>query len=248
MKLKFLSFLFIFSFIINSIFSEDFNFSMFNEKLSINEQKTLLDGKMVIRNIDTKKNMCLKSVNDNTKKIFDGIKELNPNYTAEVIRIIKNDESRSISVCNQLTDILLKLEDYAGIPYFSERTQSYWDLYTSVVLKDKKIDGNTTKMKATYEMEPFGIFDCNIILSKDNNDLYYMSENLDKLRYYDKFTCVKPNNMHIYITSFECDGYTILYAIGGVDAPSIFFLRDRVETSFINRIKTFCQYMFEKIQ
>ena len=35
--------------------------------------------------------------------------------------------------------------------------------------------------------------------------------------------------------------------IGGVKAPSIFFLRDRVETSFMNRIKTMCSYFFEQM-
>ena len=38
----------------------------------------------------------------------------------------------------------------------------------------------------------------------------------------------------------------VLYGVGAVDAPSIFFLRDRVETSFMNRIKTFCTFFFNK--
>ena len=39
----------------------------------------------------------------------------------------------------------------------------------------------------------------------------------------------------------------ILYGIGAVNAPDLFFLRDRIETSFMNRIKTFCSYFFKKL-
>lgn len=232
---------------VSSVFAEDFSFSMFNSKLTEEEKAKLLNGEMLIRNVDTKKNMCLLGVNDNTNTILNSVDKLDPNYTAEVIRIMKDDEAREISVTDQLESILLRLEDYAGIPYFSERHNRYYDLYKKVELKNSVTNGDTRKMTATYAMDPFGVFDCDINLKKNGDDLYYMQENLDKLRYYDKFTCVKPNNMHIYITSFKCEGYTVLYALGGVAAPSIFFIRDRVETSFINRIKTFCQYMFEKL-
>lgn len=232
----------------STFFAQPFTFDMFNEKLSEAERTKLLAGEMLIRNIDKKKNVCLKPVNENTKKILFGLDALDPNYTAEVIRIIPDNPERTESVTSQLNAILLKLEDYAGIPYYSERAEKWYDLYSSVTVKESEVAGTKTGLLAEYEMEPFGFFDCDIRLDYDGESLYYKSENLEQLRYYDKFTCVRPNNMHIYITAFKSNGYTILYAVGGVDAPSIFFLRGRVETSFINRIKTFCSYMFEKLR
>ena len=67
-----------------------------------------------------------------------------------------------------------------------------------------------------------------------------------KLKYYDKYTCVKEKNMKSIVVITKQDGYWVLYGVGAVDAPSIFFLRERVETSFMNRIKTFCTYFFNK--
>ena len=49
------------------------------------------------------------------------------------------------------------------------------------------------------------------------------------------------------ITVFRDGDNWVLYAIGGVDTYKIFFLEDRVETSFINRIKSFCSFIFTKI-
>ncbi|NLM00276.1 MAG: hypothetical protein GX220_02340 [Treponema sp.] len=249
MNIKKILFIYILIFIVSFIFSESFDFSMFNDKLTEEEKTKLLNGQMVIRNIDTKENMCLQGFNHLTKRILLGVEDLNPNYTAEVIYLIKDDENRTKSVTKQLNEILLKLEDYAGIPYYSQRNKIWRELYSSVVMKEKNTFGSSTTMKAVYEMEPFGFFDCDIILEKDDEELFYLSKNTSKLTYSElNITCVKPENMHVYISTFKHDGYSVLYGVGGVAAPSIFFMRKRIETSFINRIKTFCAYMFEKLQ
>ena len=38
----------------------------------------------------------------------------------------------------------------------------------------------------------------------------------------------------------------ILYGIGGVNAPRVPFFTERIQTSFINRINTFCSFIFKK--
>ena len=42
--------------------------------------------------------------------------------------------------------------------------------------------------------------------------------------------------------------HTVLYGWGGVDVPPLFFMRKRIETAFINRIKSFCAYVFSAIR
>ena len=60
-------------------------------------------------------------------------------------------------------------------------------------------------------------------------------------------TVVRPEKMQSFVYAFVYNDFIVLYGIGGVNAPSVFFLRERIETSFINRIKTFCKFIFEKI-
>lgn len=103
------------------------------------------------------------------------------------------------------------------------------------------------KMNVQLEMEPFGNIDTDIVMETSADTLYYENMNRNDLRYYDKFTAVKGENMKSIITVFRSGDSWILYGIGGVKAPSIFFLRDRVETSFMNRIKTMCSYFFEQL-
>ena len=146
-----------------------------------------------------------------------------------------------------LRPIILNLEDYVGIPYYSERHETYYDLYSSVDIKSFEDDGTTAKVNAVMEMSPFGGIDTDILLKTDESSLYYENMNLNNLKYQEGITVVKKNNMKSIITVFKVGDSWILYGIGGVKAPSIFFLRDRVELSFMNRIKTMCSYFFEQL-
>ena len=97
------------------------------------------------------------------------------------------------------------------------------------------------------EMDPFGVIKTQINIEKKENSIFYQMLNLNLLRYHDKFNAVKPQKMKSVITVFRDGDNWILYALGTVDTYKIFFLKDRVETSFMNRIKTFCNFIFEKI-
>ena len=103
------------------------------------------------------------------------------------------------------------------------------------------------KVKADMEMKPFGVIHADILINTAEDYLYYEMVNTNDLRYYDKFTAVKANRMKSAITVFRDGDNWVLYATGGVDALRVFFLTERIETSIINRIKTFCNYIFEKI-
>ena len=82
---------------------------------------------------------------------------------------------------------------------------------------------------------------------KEIDTILYFSENLNTLKYYDDFKCVSPNKMNMDVLLFRDGDNWILYGIGGVNAPKIPFFSERIETSFINRIKTFCNFVFTKL-
>ncbi|MBO5138001.1 MAG: hypothetical protein J6B81_05865 [Spirochaetaceae bacterium] len=218
---------------------------LFNDKLSAEEQQQLADGKLLIRNIGKAKNISLNPVTPFAKKAIDTIEELDPAYLAEVIQIIPYTGNEHL--IESLKPMLLDVQSYVGIPYYSERAEAYYDLYSSAEVKSINEQGSITRMNAILEMEPFGNIDTDIYMDATSESIYYEMTNLNKLRYYDKFTCAREEKMKSIITAFKFGDSIVLYGIGGVDAPSIFFLRDRVETSFMNRIKTFCSYFFAKL-
>jgi len=218
---------------------------VFNDNLSSNDRKRVANGELVIRNIGKAKNISLKPVNETAKNVIEIIEELDPAYLAEVIQVLPYEGNEDL--IESLKPMLLDVQSYVGIPYYSERVEKYYDLYSSAKIKSVEEKFNVTKMNVILEMEPFGEIDTNILLRENKDNIFYEMTNLNKLKYYDKFTCAKEEKMKSIITAFRNEDTIVLYGIGGVDAPSIFFLRDRVETSFMNRIKTFCSYFFAKL-
>ena len=227
-----------------------FNFSLFslpfNSNLSENELYELQQGKIIIRNINNEKKISLKSgVNKNSDILIQSINKLNPKYLAEVIEIIPINGNEDL--VERLTNLLENVPDYSGIPLWSERHQTYFDLYSSAEIISISKKENSTEILADLLMDPFGHVQQNIVITNDYDSILYFSENLNTLKYYDDFKCVSPKKMNMDILLFKDEDNWILYGIGGVNAPKIPFFSERIQVSFINRIKTFCNFIFTKL-
>lgn len=244
---KIISVLFLFCFVFStSLFAYDFS-AIFNKNISTEELAKLANSETIIRNIGTVKKLSLtESNNEWIKSIHAELNKSNPNYLAEIIRVVPKEGNEFLF--EQIYNAILDIESYTEIPYFSEQQQCWYNLYESATINSISETENNKDIKFTVEMLPFNIFDMYGQLQKKDNSLYYKMVNETKVVYASKnITCVKPKNMVSSIVFFEYDDYYVLYGIGAVDAPSIFFLKDRIETSFIGRIKYFCKYMFEQI-
>lgn len=220
--------------------------SPFNEKLTEDELNTLSTGQVLIKNINNKKNICLKknlfSSADELLAIMD---DLNPKYLAEIIQIKPYEGNEDLP--KKLENILNNIPEYAGIPYYSERAEHWYDLYDSAEITETFIENNIQTIKATLKMQPFDTVYETITLTSDENTVFYTAQNENKLRYLDKFDCIWPQKMKICILLFKDGDNWILYGIGGVNAPRIPFFTERIQTSFINRINTFCSFIFDKL-
>lgn len=225
-------------------FSSSIIANPFNKNLSSKERAKLEKGEVLIRNLDSIKELCINET-PQTKRIISAMKELKPKYVAEVIQIRPYKGNEDLQ--DKMNSVLINISDYVGIPYFSERTQKFHELYSYAEIKNATIEGQKTTIYADMEMSLFGRFDTQIDIEETPDYYFYLMKNLDKLRYHDKFTAIGPENMQSCINLFRDGDNWVLYAIGGVDTFKIFFLEDRVETSFINRIKTFCNFIFDKI-
>lgn len=234
-------FILVFTLFFSSLFA-----SPFNEKLTEDELNTLSTGQVLIKNINNKKNICLKknlfSSADELLAIMD---DLNPKYLAEIIQIKPYEGNEDLP--KKLETILNNIPEYAGIPYYSERAEHWYNLYDSAEITETFIENNVQTIKATLKMQPFDTVYETITLTSDENTVFYTAQNENKLRYLDKFDCIWPQKMKICILLFKDGDNWILYGIGGVNAPRIPFFTERIQTSFINRINTFCSFIFDKL-
>lgn len=228
------------------LFCLSLNAQIFNKNLSEQDKTVLNDGKILIKNINYAKNMSINKGNGPLcDQLIETIRDFSPKYLAEVIQYKKFEGNEDLP--ERLIKILNNVPDYAGIPYYSERNEKWFDLYSSATIKDQTDTEDKTIIHADIEMEPFGILNEELIIKKTNDCVLYTGENLNKVSYYGKMDCFGPHKMKICIYLFNDGENWILYGIGGVNAPRVPFLTERIETSFINRIKTFCNYIFEKL-
>lgn len=256
----FFAFLIIFfTVFIQNSFSQNYNLDLskiFNEKLSESEKKELLSGKIVYKNIGKASNISLSD----KENVLNSIRQLKPNYLAEIIQVIP--VSKKTDLISELYRILTDIPSYKGIPYYSEHNDIWVDLYSEAkILNKSNLSGSIQeqdkiKINAEFFMEPFGTIISDIIITQQansdsgknflNNYLIYENINTSTITYHD-FNCVKPEKMKSMIYVFEYDGYFILYGVGGLNAPKVPILSSRIELSFMNRIKTFCNFVFTKL-
>lgn len=218
---------------------------IFSKYMTDENKNSLNNNETVIIKTDSYKKLSLETDNYVFQKLKTKIEDLKPTYIAEVIRIYPISENKNF--IEDFDNLIMDVKSYVGIPYWSERNQQYFDLYSSAEITSVSQNQNQTITNADLVMEPFGLIKTQILTEKTTDYYYYESTNLNKLRYFDKFDCVSPQNMKSSIIIFKNDNNWIVYSIGAVKAPSIFFLRERVETSFMNRIKTFCSFFISKI-
>ncbi len=217
----------------------------FNNKLTASEREQIAGGEILIKNINYEKFMCLqRGESELGDKLLAEIRDLNPKYLAEVIQIKPYKGNEDLP--QRLETMLNNVPEYAGIPYYSVRAEQWYNLYDSaeIVETTEKSDGKF--MKADLKMEPFDLVQEDIELTRGKDTILYTAVNTNKLRYFDKFDCVWPRKMKICILLLRDGDNWVLYGIGGVNAPRVPFFTERIQTSFINRINTFCTFIFKK--
>ncbi|MBQ9494624.1 MAG: hypothetical protein IJR50_03175 [Treponema sp.] len=219
----------------------------FNNNLSENEIALLHEGKVLVRNIGSSSKMCLASNNEGAKQFLKDMEALKPSYLAEVIQIRPYKGNEDLP--EKLEDTLMDVAEYVGIPYYSEQHGRYFDLYSAakIISDSMREDGVTRDVKAHLTMAPFGLIDTSIKIVTPGDYVYYITTNENTLYYSEKIKCVKPQKMKSGVLLFRDGDNWILYGAGGVNAIKVVFLEKRIETSFINRIKTFCNFIFEKL-
>ncbi len=237
---KFISFTFLFLFSSLSVFALPFD-----NRLSAEEIEKIQKEEVLIRSIDKYKNMTLNSDNPGAKKLKEIVQEHNPNYLAEIIQIRKIEGNEDLP--EKLISILENVEGYSGIPYWSEHHQCYFDLYgVSLIENVEEINPQKKILNSIIDIRPFGFTRVPITIEKnDDYMLYYMTNNMDLK--HKGINCVKKENMKSLILVFKDGNNWILYGIGGVKAPKIPLFEKRIETSFMNKIKTFCQFVYSKL-
>lgn len=242
-KITFLIF-FVSAFLAGAAAENKFPENLFNERLSDSDRKKLENGEILFESIGKIKNIKIKETEE-TLQAINVMKNLKPNHLSEIIQIrpYKGNEN----LVQEISEILGNVENYVGIPYFSERVQKWYDLYSEAEILNIENDGNAEIIAARFYMKPFGYYTSETRIENRGNYYFFTMKNTQKLRYYDKFDAVGKEYMQAAITVFRTGESWVIYALGGAKIIDLPFLVKRAETSFTNRIKSFAEAIFQKL-
>ena len=156
----------------------------FTSKLTSEEREEINSGKILIKNINYEKFMCLKKGQSELgDQLYSEIHDLNPKYLAEVIQIKPYKGNEDLP--QRLEELLNNVPDYAGIPYYSVRAEEWYNLYDSAEITETIEKKNGKILKADLYMEPFDLVKEDIELTRDKESILYTAVNTNKLRYLD---------------------------------------------------------------
>lgn len=219
--------------------------NLFNSRLSAPEKEALRSGEMIFESVGNLKNIRINE-NEKTRQAVNAIRKLNPNHLSEIIQIrpYKGNEN----LIDRISAVLGDVKNYVGIPYFSERNQKWYDLYSEAEILSIKKEQNTETIEERFYMKPFGYYTSEIKIENRGDYYFFTMKNTQKLRYYDKFDAVGNGKMQAAVLVFRDGGSWVIYALGGAKIIDIPFLVKRAETSFTNRIKAFTTAIFKKLE
>lgn len=219
--------------------------NLFNTKLSDSDKKTLEEGEVLFTSIGNLKNIKVNE-NPKTKQAINVIKNLNPNHLSEIIQIRKYKGNENL--IEEIGEVLGNVKNYIGIPYFSERNQKWYDLYSEAEILENKKSGNTETIDAKFYMKPFGYYTSRVEIENRGDYYFFTMKNTQKLRYYDKFDAVGNEKMQAAILVFRDGDNWVIYCLGGAKIIDLPFTKYRAEVSFTNRIKAFATAIFAKLE
>ncbi len=211
------------------------------------EYASLIAEDIVIRSTDKEQRVSLNPVHPLAQKLRDDFNELDPAYSAEVIQVLLAKDSDELAAV--LRTALENITQYTNIPYYSVQNDTWNKLYDAASVISITMHAQDKLIVASFSMPPFDEIEMHITTSIHNGELCYEAVNTTPVKWHG-ITCIKPYRMKTEVAVFSSpDGtHTVLYGWGGVDVPPLFFMRKRIETAFINRIKSFCAYVFSAIR
>jgi hypothetical protein len=208
------------------------------------DRQTLKSGKLLIKNIGRYKNVMLNPVTPEAKNLLEQMKKLDPAYLAEITYIVPVEEAdRCLSI---LYDNLLDVKTYPSIPYYSQSHNEWNVMYQFVKITASDYRTTGAAISVFGEITPFEPYNFDIALSRSGSSLEFRLVNTSEIKF-KGVPCVSKGKSLTLVCAFPYGDKMIIYGVGGVNAPYVPILNEKIQTSFINRITTFCSYIFGKI-
>ena len=217
----------------------------FNDNLTDADRSSLMAGEMLVRTCSSAKKLSGLKNEAVMQSVLNDIASFKPNYIAEVIKIypVKEDDDFVSKFATMMTDIPAEFT----IPYYSSDAKKEMTLSLTYKNLSSTVEGNKTSALSDFTMSPFGLINTDIHSESSSCTYWYSLKNTNKIKYKDFITCVGKENMKLSLALFKSGSYWVVYGFVAADAPSIFFIRKKVEAAIVERAEAFCSYFFTQL-
>jgi len=214
------------------------------KNISAEELLQLQGGESVFRILDRYKDFSLQTEDAESEKIRKILKEVKPNFLAEILMVIPVDKDRDNLdfIRTTLMDITL----FDDIPYYSKRNKKWYPLYedTEILSQTFSARGKNTIL-AYHKMKPFKPQETMYKYLIQGNTFSFESRNSSDI-YYKNFKSVKKGKLVTLLWVKDEGDRLIVYGIGGASAFTFFGLfGERMDDSFIGRMKAFFSWFYD---
>ena len=230
--------------------------------LDAQELARLQEGESVIRSVPDARKLALAATGKTADEIRARVGAIRPNYLSEVMALVSVPDERAASaVLERLAATVSDVRGFIGIPYWSKRQKTYYDLFDKMdVWSTKPLPGGES-IEVVQHMEPFDDYGARYDYRLESSPgvpaapgkavaLTLSATNLGPIVYsYGGYKAVSPGGMLWSLYAYR-DGERILfYGVGAVKAFDGFGLfRERLETSFMGRVEHFFGFMIKKLR
>jgi len=212
--------------------------------LSSGDLTSLEKGESIFRILDSYKDFSLQVEGSASMKIESLLKEINPNFLAEILMVIPVDEKRDN--LNFIRTSLMDVTLFDDIPYYSKRNDKWYPLYEDTkILSLTDAGPGESIISAYHKMKPFKPQDTKYKYSIIGDTFWFESRNSSNI-YYKSFKAVKKGNLITLLWIKDEGDRLIVYGIGGAKAFTFFGLfGERMDNSFIGRMEAFFSWFYD---
>ena len=202
---------------------------------------------LVMKNLESYKDIHLLPESTETKSIIDHYKKLRPNFLAEAMFIMPVLEGEEQAVLQDVKIFLQSVKEFEEIPYYSKQNNTWVPMFESIVIKGVPIFSDGSEGIITEQiMLPFKPYTSVYKYYLSEDSFLYKNYNRTPL-YYKWMKGVEKEEMSTTLLVRAYPGYLFIYGLGGAKAFDFFgFFGKRLDVAFTGRVEAFFEWFYKE--
>ena len=217
------------------------------QRISAEELNQLRNKEMILRVLESYKEIRLHPEFTNSKSIIDHYKKLRPNFLAEAIFVMPVKLGDEQMVLEKVKSFLQSVKGFEHISYYSKHNETRTPLFESISILELPIftDGSEGII-TNQKMRPFKPYTAVYQYDLTEGSFLYKTYNLTPI-YFGWMKGVDEEKMSTTLLVQAYPGYLFFYGLGGAKAFNFFGLfGERLDVAFIGRIEAFFEWFHQE--